>query len=113
MHRVIKFNLKAWLKSYIDMELRKSTKTDFEIDIFQSMNNAVFRKTKEIVGNHRDSKLEKIEARRNYLVSKPNYHTAKKFSYQTIIQKEMLMNKPVSLGLKILETTKVVMYEFY
>ena len=32
LHRIIKFNLRAWLKSYIDMnnDLRKKAKNDFE-----------------------------------------------------------------------------------
>ena len=37
MHRVIKINQKAWLKSYVDRntELRKSVKKDFEKDFFK------------------------------------------------------------------------------
>ena len=39
------------------------------------MNNAA--KTIENVRNHRDMKLITNEARRNYLVSEPNYHATK------------------------------------
>ena len=50
---------------------------DFEKEFFKLMNNAVFRKTMENVRNHRDIKLVITNKRRNYLVSEPNYRTAK------------------------------------
>ena len=43
------------------------------------MNNAVFGKTMENVKTHRDINLVTTEARRNYLVPEPNFHTTKLF----------------------------------
>ena len=108
VHRVIKFNQNAWLKPFIDMntDLRKKTKNDFEKDSFKLMNNAVFGKTIENVRKHRDIKLVTTERRRNYLVSEPNYHTRKFFTENLLAiemkKTEILMNKPVCLGLSIL-----------
>ena len=64
----------------MNTDLRKKAKTDFQIDFFKLMNNAVFRKTMENVRKHRDIKLVKTERRRAYLVSEPNYHNTKSFA---------------------------------
>ena len=81
------------------------------------MNNSLFRKTMENVRKHRDIKLVTTDKRRNQLVPEPNYHTAKWFS-ENLLAIEMKktkakMNKPVYLGLPILEISKTLMYELW
>ena len=119
VHRVIQFNQEAWLKPYIEMntKLRTEAKNDFEKDFFKLMNNSVFGKTMENVRKHRDIKLVTTDKRRNQLVSEPNYHTTKWFS-EDLLAIEMKkikvkMNKPVYLGLSILEISKTLVYEFW
>ena len=81
MKRTIKFNQKAWLKPYIDMntDLRKKAKNNFEKYFSKLMNNAVFGKIMENVRKHRDIKLVTTEERRNYLVPELNYYTTNIF----------------------------------
>ena len=101
----------------MNTELRQKAKNYFEKDFFKLMNNAVFGKTMENVRKHRDIKLVTTERRRNYLVSEPNYHTTKFFTENLLAiemrKTQILMNKPVYLGLSILDLSKTVMYEFW
>ena len=119
IHRVIEFNQEAWLKPYIDMntELRKLAKNDFEKDLFKLMNNSVFGKTMENIRKHRDIKLVTTDRKRSKLVSEPKYHTINLISeYLSIIEMKktkVKMNKPIYLGLSILEISKILMYEFW
>ena len=119
VHRIIEFNQKAWFKPYIDMntELRKVASNDFEKEFYKLMNNAVFGKTMENVRKHRDIKLVTTDKKRNKLVSEPNYHTMNYISEDlSIIEMKRMkvkMNKPIYLGLSILDISKILMYEFW
>ena len=119
IHRIIEFNQEAWLKPYIDMntELRKAAKNDFEKDLFKLMNNSVFGKTMENIRKHRDIKLVTTDKKRSKLVSEPNYHTINLISEDLSIiemkKAKVKMNKPIYLGLSILEINKILMYEFW
>ena len=119
VHRVTQFNQKTWLKPYIyvNTELRKEAKNDFEKDFFKLMNNAVFGKTMENVRKHRDIKLVTTDEKRNKLVSEPNYQTIKQFSENLLAiemkKTKVKMNKPVYLGMSILGISKTLMCEFW
>ena len=119
IHTVIEFNQEVWLKPYIDMntELRKEAKNDFEKDLFKLMNNSVFGKTMENIRKHRDIKLVTTDKKRSKLVSETNYHTINLISEDLSIiemkKTKVRMNKPIYLGLSILEISKTLMYEFW
>ena len=119
IHRVIEFNQDAWLKLYIDLntELRKAAKNDFEKDFFKLMNNSVFGKTMENIRKHRDIKLVTTDKKRSKLVSEPNDHTINLISEDLPIleikKTKVKMNKPIYLGLSILEISKTLTYEFW
>ena len=64
----------------------------------------------ENIRKHRDIKLAATNKRKSYLVLEPNYHTTKRFSKNllAIMKKKIIvkMDKPVYLGLSILEISK-------
>ena len=80
------------------------------------MNNAVFGKTMENVGKQRDIKLVTTDKKRSKLVSEPNCHTmnyiSKDLSIIEMQRTKVKMDKPIYLGLSILEISKLLMYEF-
>ena len=81
------------------------------------MNNGVFGKPMESLRKHRDIKLVKTEKRGNELVSEPNYHAIKSFSENLVViemrKTKIKMNKPLYVGMIMLDTIKILMYEIW
>ena len=101
----------------MNTELRKAAKNDFEKDLFKLMNNSVFEKTMENIRKHRDIKLVTTDKKRSKLVSEPNYHIINLISEDLSIiemkKTKVKTNKPIYLGLSILEISNISMYEFW
>ena len=80
------------------------------------MYNTGFGKIMNNVRKHKDIKLVTTKSRRNFLVSGPNYPARKKFSDNVLAiemkSTQMLLNKPVYLGISTLEISEIVMCEF-
>ena len=69
------------------------------------------------IRKHRDIKLVTTDKKRSKLVSEPNYHPMNLISEDLTITEmkktKVKMNKPIYLGLSILEISKILMYEFW
>ena len=81
------------------------------------MNNSVFGKTMENIRNRVDVKLVNTEEKLKKLVAKPNFRSRKIFSENLVSvhmkKTSLTMNKPVYLGMCILELSKTIMYDFH
>ena len=90
---------------------------NFEKDLFQLMNNAVYGKTMENVTKHRDIKHVSTNRARKKLVSEHNYLTCKQFSKHLMAiemkKTKVRMNKPVYVKQAVLDISKALMYEFW
>ncbi|XP_048583266.1 uncharacterized protein LOC116615318 [Nematostella vectensis] len=119
IHRGITFEESAWLKPYIDLNtgLRVRATNDFEKDFFKLMNNSVFGKTMENIRNRVDIRLVTNESQARKLISKPNYQHRTIFceSLAAIHMKKtkLVFDKPVYLGMSILDLSKTLMYDFH
>ena len=119
IHRGIKFVESAFLKPYIDKntELRTQAENDFEKDFFKLMNNAVFGKTMENIRNRVNVKLVSSGDQLKKEIAKPNYESRKIFNENLVSVHlktiSLTMNKPVYLGMSILDLSKIIMYDFH
>ena len=95
---------------------RMEAKNEFEKNFFKLMINSVFGKTMENLRNHRNVKLVTTDEKRSKLISEPNY-TAKRFSENLLAiemkKTKVKMNKPIYLGMSILDISKTLMYKFW
>ena len=119
IHRGIKFIECDFLKPYIDIntKLRIEAKNNFEKDFFKLMNNSVFGKTMENIRNRVNIKLVDTGEQFKKLVAKPNYESRKIFNENLVSvhmkKTSLTMNKPVYLGMSILDLSKTLMFDFH
>ena len=120
IHKILTFDEKPFLKEYIDLntELRKKSKNNLEKDLFKLMNNAIFGKSMENVLNKSNIKLINNDPKKLLkLIKEPNFEHIHKISdKQVLVQSKPVktkFNKPIYLGVCILETSKLHMYKFW
>ena len=119
IYRGIKFEESEWLKTYIDLNtnLRAKAKNNFEKDFFKLMNNSVFGKTMENIRNRVNIKLVNDRDKAKTLAAKPNFKHLNIFCEELIAvhmkKTSLIFNKPVYLGMCILDLSKTLMYDFH
>ena len=119
IHRGIKFEESLWLKKYIALntELRTKAKNEFKKDFFKLMNNSVFGKTMENIRNRVDIKLVNNKKQAEKLSAKPNFNHCNIFSEDLVAihmkKTKLVFNKPVYLGMSILDLSKTLMYDYH
>ena len=119
IHRGIRFEESQWLKKYITLntDLRTKATNEFEKDFFKLMNNSVFGKTMENIRNRVDIKLVNDKKKAEKLSAKPNFNHCNIFSEGLVAihmkRTSLKFNKPVYLGMSILDLSKTLMYDFH
>ena len=119
IHRGIKFEESEWLKPYIDLntKLRTKANNNFEKDFYKLGNNSIFGKTMENIRNRVDIKLVTDKKKAEKLVAKPNFKHLNIFCEELVAihmkKSSLKFNKPVYLGMSILDLCKTIMYEFH
>jgi uncharacterized protein YeeX (DUF496 family) len=118
IHKIIKFKQANWLEPYIlyNTALRTKAKNEFEKNFFKLMNNAVFGKTMENVRKYKDIVICHPDNITRYS-SSPLMHYYEQISPSlTIIHRykaKVTMSKPIYVGAKILDLSKLLMYEYF
>ena len=101
----------------MNTNLRAKGNNDFEKDFFKLMNNCVFGKTMENIRNRVDIKLVTNEKDAKKLISKPNFKHRTIFCENLVAihmkKTKLVFNKPVYLGMGILDLSKTIMYNFH
>jgi hypothetical protein len=122
VHRAVSFDQSFWLQDYISFNSKmrqdaKNCKNEQMSAFFKLENNAVFGKTMENVRNHGNSKFAYNQS------TAYNLFTDSAFQSSSIINENLVhvqlhskivkLNKPIYIGMTILDYSKTYMSDFY
>ena len=101
----------------LNTKLRTTAANEFEKNFFKLMNNSVFGKTMENMRNRVNIKLVNDEKQAEKLTAKPNFDHCNIFSEELVAihmkKTKLVFNKPVNVGMCILDLSKTLMYDFH
>lgn len=122
VHRVLQFNQSKWLEGYIclNTEMRTKSNTEFEKNLYKLLINAIYGKTMENVRDRVDVKIPKQwEGRYGCanLIADPKFKRRLIFNEDCVVvemkRTNILMDKPISIGVAVLDISKTLMYDFH
>lgn len=122
VHRVLQFNQSEWLKRYISLntDMRTKATNEFEKNFYKLLINAIYGKTMENVRDRVDVKIPtKWEGRYGCanLIADPTFKRRLIFNEDCVVvemkRTNILMDKPISIGVAILDISKIWMYDFH
>ena len=119
VYRGIKFREEPFMKRYIELntELRKKATSEFEKDFFKLLNNAIFGKSLENIRNRVNIELVNSREKAVKLAAKPNFESCTIFDENLVAchmkKIKLYFDKPIYLGLSILDISKTKMYDFH
>lgn len=119
IHRAIQFEQKDWLKPYIDVniEKRRKSENEFQKDFYKLMCKSIYGKTMEQVRNRIDIRLVSSPKKAEKLIAKPNFIDRSVYNENLVaihMEKiKVVLNKPVYIGMSILDLSKMDMYTFH
>jgi hypothetical protein len=104
----------------MNTQLRKEASSvgdDFGVSLYKLMNNAVFGKTMENVRDRVDIKLYTDEKLVQKQIAKPQFENSKVFDDDLVaikcVKAKCVLDKPIYVGVTILELSKLTMYKFH
>jgi hypothetical protein len=119
VHRVLAFQQKAWLKSYVDLntKMRQQAKSDFEKDFFKLIVNAFFGKSMENVRKRRQIDLVGDSTKLKKLLAKQQLEQFIIINDDMVLVERMrskvTLNKPIYIGFTVLDLSKILIFDFH
>lgn len=119
VHRALEFSQSCWLEPYITANTirRTNATTAFKKDFFKLINNSIFGKCLENQRKHKNVQLVTDPKMLIKLVQKPNFQTSIVINKNLVavsMEKTVIkMNRPLYVGMSILDISKTLMYDFH